>query len=463
MRHMHVIGASGTGKSTLLLRMILQDIEGGNGVAVLDPHGDLIDQILGRIPEGRVHDVVLLDPSDEDHPVGFNILRAHSELEKTLLSSDLVAAFRRLSTSWGDQMTSVLGNAILAFLESSEGGTLADLRRFLIETDFRARVLTKVRDPQVVYFWRKEFPLLSGRPQASIRTRLDTFLRPKLVRNVVCQKESGVDVGRVMNEGKILLIKLSQGAIGEENAQLLGTFLVSKIQQMAMARQETEESKRRPFYFYVDEFHNFATPSMAAILSGARKYRLGLILAHQQMRQLGRDDEVASAVLSNPHTRICFRLGDSDAKHMADGFASFVAQDLQNLGIGEAICRVERAEYDFNIRTRVLPEIGSQIASDRRRDVVAASREAYGTPSEKVEAALTYDLGGNVARQAAAPAARRESETPTRSTAAQEPPNETPREPQPSGRGARHTNTFNSSSGGGVKVTATGSPLKSRC
>ena len=179
MRHTYVIGASGTGKSTLLLRMIMQDIEGGNGVAVLDPHGDLIEAILGRIPSGRIHDVALFDPSDENYPVGFNILCAHSELEKTLLSSDLVAAFRRLSTSWGDQMTSVLGNAILAFLERSEGGMLADLRRFLIESDFRARVLETVRDPQVVYYWRKEFPLLSGRPQASILTRLDTFLRPK--------------------------------------------------------------------------------------------------------------------------------------------------------------------------------------------------------------------------------------------------------------------------------------------
>ena len=437
MRHMHVIGASGTGKSTLLLRMIMQDIECGNGVAVLDPHGDLIDQILGRIPESRVHDVVLLDPSDEDYPVGFNILRAHSELEKTLLSSDLVAAFRRLSTSWGDQMTSVLGNAILAFLESSEGGTLADLRRFLIETDFRARVLATVRDPQVVYFWRKELPLLSGRPQASILTRLDTFLRPKLVRNVVCQKESGVDVGRVMNEGKILLIKLSQGAIGEENAHLLGTFLVSKIQQMAMARQEIEESKRRPFYFYVDEFHNFATPSMAAILSGARKYRLGLILAHQEMRQLGRDDEVASAVLSNPHTRICFRLGDADARRMAEGFASFTAQDLQNLGIGEAICRVERAEYDFNIRTRPLPELEAQTSGDRRSQVIAASRAACGTPREKVEAALTYDLGGNDPGSVAAAATIRESPTLKRSAAPQEPVSETSGVQQPpTGRGS---------------------------
>ena len=154
VRHTYVIGASGTGKSTLLLSMIVQDIQNGEGVAVLDPHGDLIDKILGHVPEDRINDVILMDPSDERYPVGFNILSARSELEKNVLASDLVSIFRRLSTSWGDQMTSVLGNAILAFLESSEGGTLADLRRFLVEADFRNRYLTTVRDEEVVYYWR---------------------------------------------------------------------------------------------------------------------------------------------------------------------------------------------------------------------------------------------------------------------------------------------------------------------
>jgi hypothetical protein len=164
-QHMYVIGAQGTGKSTLLLNCILQDIENGDGVGVLDPHGDLMDRILGHIPERRFSDVVLLDPSDEEFPVGFNILSAHSDLEKNLLSSDFVSAFRRLSTSWGDQMTSVLANAVLAFLESEQGGNLADLRRFLIERDFRKSFLTTVRDPEVLYYWQKEFPLISQKPQ----------------------------------------------------------------------------------------------------------------------------------------------------------------------------------------------------------------------------------------------------------------------------------------------------------
>ena len=159
LRHTYVVGASGTGKSTLLLDMITQDIAHGEGIAVLDPHGDLIDQVVGHIPEERARDVILFDPSDEAYPVGFNILSAHSELERNLLASDLVAVFKRLSTSWGDQMTAVFGNAILAFLESDQGGTLADLRRFLVETDFRKSFLRTVRDAEVVYYWEKEFPL----------------------------------------------------------------------------------------------------------------------------------------------------------------------------------------------------------------------------------------------------------------------------------------------------------------
>ncbi len=390
-QHCYVIGASGTGKSTLLLNLILQDIERGEGLAVLDPHGDLIDEILGRIPERRHGDVVLLDPSDEAFPVGFNVLQAHSEVEKNLLGSDLVAVFRRLSTSWGDQMTSVLGNAVLAFLESTEGGSLVDLRRFLVDTAFRAKYLKTVRDPEIVYYWEKTFPMLVAKPQGPILTRLDTFLRPKLIRYMVAQKKNRFDLGAVMNEGKIFLAKLSQGAIGEENAYLLGTLLVSKFHQLAMSRQQTAAAERRDFHLYIDEFHNFVTPSMAAILSGARKYRLGLILAHQELQQLAsRDADVASAVIANPYTRICFRLGDNDAKRLADGFSFFEAKDLQNLQVGDAICRVERAEFDFNLKTFQLPPVEPALAESRRERIIALSREHNATPREVVEAALNF-------------------------------------------------------------------------
>jgi hypothetical protein len=388
-QHCYVIGASGTGKSTLLLNLILQDIERGEGLAVLDPHGDLIDEILGRIPEQRHGDVVLLDPSDEAYPVGFNVLQAHSEVEKNLLGSDLVAVFRRLSTSWGDQMTSVLGNAVLAFLESTEGGSLVDLRHFLVDAAFRAKHLKTVRDPEIVYYWEKTFPLLVAKPQGPILTRLDTFLRPKLIRYMVAQRGNRFDLSAIMNERKIFLAKLSQGAIGEENAYLLGTLLVSKFHQLAMSRQEIAAALRQDFHLYIDEFHNFVTPSMAAILSGARKYRLSLTLAHQELQQLAsRDADVASAVIANPYTRICFRLGDFDAKRLADGFSHFEAKDLQNLQVGEAICRVERAEYDFNLKTLPLPPLDRAAGEKNRAEIIALSRERYATRREEVEESL---------------------------------------------------------------------------
>jgi predicted DNA-binding transcriptional regulator AlpA len=396
VRHMHLIGTSGSGKSTLLLNMIVQDIRNGDGLAVLDPHGDLIDHILGHIPEERIADVVLLDPSDEDYPIGFNILSAHSELERNLLASDLVSVFRRLSTSFGDQMNTVLGNAIMAMLESSEGGTLSDLRRFLVEPGFRARFLQTVGDPEIVYYWQKEFPLLTGKPQGPILTRLDTFLRPKVIRHMVSQKENRIDFGAIMNGRKILLAKLSQGLIGEENSYLLGTLLVSKLNQMAMSRQNMAAAERKHFYLYIDEFHNFVTPSLAAILAGARKYNLGLVLAHQELHQLSnRDSDVASAVISNPYSRVCFRLGDFDAKKLEDGFSFFRAKDLQNLSVGEAICRIERAEYDFNLKTSPVPAVEAELATRRREQIVAASRGRYASRREDVEALLRANHASN--------------------------------------------------------------------
>lgn len=409
LRHMYIIGATGTGKSTFLLNMIAQDIESGNGLAVLDPHGDLIDAILGLVPEQRFDDVVLLDPFDEEYPVGLNILSANSEIEKNVMASDLVEVFRRLSTSWGDQMTSVLSNAILAFLESETGGTLLELRRFLIEKEFRNQFLRTVKDPQVVYYWHKEFPLLVGKPVGPVLTRLNTFLRPKIIRNMVAQKQ-GLNFDEILNTKKIFLAKLAQGLIGEENAYLLGTLLVSKLHQVAMARQAKQVEEREDYYFYIDEFQNFVTPSMSAILSGARKYRLGLILAHQELRQLwNRDTEVANSVISNPGTRICFRLGDFDSKKLADGFAHFDAYDLQNLGVGEAIARIDRMEHDFNLQTFRPPQIDQGKLQTRQKELISRSRKRYGTPKARIEeswfkeSALTIEVEKPVAVKVAPP------------------------------------------------------------
>jgi hypothetical protein len=388
LRHTHLIGATGTGKSTLLLSMIVQDIEHGNGCAVLDPHGDLIEKILAYIPDHRKHDVLIIDPADAEHPVGFNILSAHSEIEKDILASDLVAAFRRHSTSWGDQMNSVFANAISAFLESSKGGTLADLRRFLVEKSFRDAHLKTVSDPSIVYYWQKEYPMLRTNSIGSILTRLDSFLRPKLIRNMVAQRKS-IDFDRLMNERKIILVKLSQGLIGAENSYLLGTFITSKIHQAALARQATTEESRNDFFLYADEFQHFISPSMSHILSGARKYHLGLILAHQSMSQI-QDSELASSIIANAGTRICFRLGETDAKKLEDGFSLFDAKDLQNLSVGEAIMRIDTPAQDFNLTTS---PPGPPIQPGALKEyILALSRQTYGTPREEVEATLLESM-----------------------------------------------------------------------
>jgi len=388
LRHMHIIGATGTGKSTLLLKLIIQDIENGLGVGVLDPHGDLIDRILRYIPEERFEDVILLEPSDSEYPVGLNILSAYSEQEKTVLASDLVGVFKWLSTSWGDQMNSILANAILAFLESSEGGTLMDLRRFLVEKDYRRSFLQTIQDEDVIYYWRKVFPQLSSRHQVPILTRLDTFLRPKPIRYMVAQKK-GLDFQNILDGRKIFLAKLAHGLIGMENAYLLGTIIASKFHQAAMARQAKDISERENFYLYIDEFQNFVTESMTEILSGARKYHFGLILAHQELRQLfARDSELANSVISNPGTRICFRMGDFDAKKLTDGFSAFDAQDLQNLSVGEAIARIERADYDFNLKTFIPPDISPEVAQNRREKLIALSRQKYALHREQVASEL---------------------------------------------------------------------------
>ncbi len=380
LRHTHVVGASGTGKSTLLVSMILQDIDLGHGLGVIDPHGDLIDEVLGRMPENRVDDVILFDPAEPEYAVGWNMLSATSEAEKDMLASDLVAVFRRLATSWGDQMTAVLASAILAFLESNRGGTLLDLRRFLVDGSFRREFLATVRDQYVRDFWTTEFPMLKGSPQASILTRLDTLLRGRLLRGVVTAIKKPLDFRRVVDDRRIFLAKLSQGAIGEENASLMGSLLVSKLHQVCLLRQDQSEAARQPFYLYLDEFHNVATPSMAALFSGARKYRLGLTVAHQDLYQLRSTvPEVERAVLGNAYTRICFRLGDEDARTLSQGFSFFEADDLGNLGTGEAICRVGRKEHDFNLRTVQVKREDPEALETRRRDIRTRSLSRWGT------------------------------------------------------------------------------------
>ncbi len=385
LRHTHLIGATGVGKSTLITNMVLEDIRHGNGVAVFDPHGDLCDAIAERIPEERLRDVVLIDPSDTEFPIGFNLLSANSEAEAIVLGSDLVSSFRRSSTSWGDNINAVLSNAINTFLESSEGGTLIELKRFLLEEKFRNEFLTKVDDPSIHYYWEHEYPMVR-KGIAPLLTRIDTFLRPKIVRYMLAQK-SGVDFSECIEQKKIVLIKLSQGLIGEENSYLLGSLFLSKFNQVAQSRQNLPKEERHPYYLYLDEFQNFITPSITSILSGARKYGLGLILAHQDLTQID-DAKTLNSVISNPYVRICFRLGDVDARKLESGFSSFEETDLQSLGIGQAVMRVGSSTNDFNILTHSLPEIDPHIAEVTRDSIVQNTRRDYAKPQAEIQEIL---------------------------------------------------------------------------
>ena len=398
MTHCHVIGATGTGKSTFLLNSVSQDIQDGNGLALIDPHGDLVEAVLNLIPEHRLKDVVIVDPSDPEYSVGFNILKANTVLEKEVLSSDLVSVFQKFSTSWGDQMTSVLANTLLAFLESSEGGTLLDVRRFLLEQAYRKSVLKTVSDGSILYYWEHEFPVIKTNSIGSILTRLDSFLRPKAIRHMVAQKE-GLNFTDIVSNQKILLIKLSHGLIGETNSHLLGSLFLSKIYQTALGRQSKNISDRRGFFVYVDEFQHYVTPSMSHLLSGGRKYGLGLTLAHQSLEQIfSTDRELAESLLANAGIRICFRLGESDAQKLERGFASFDADDLINLGTGQAICRVGRSDMDFNISVPkdvvtsskdFIPPASVIEASRKKNGVLRSTLDPIVEPQAQVEVAKT--------------------------------------------------------------------------
>ncbi len=391
VRHTHIIGSNGTGKSSLLLNMIRQDIENHDGVAVLDPHGDLIDQILGCIPADRINDVVLVDLADEEFPVGFNLLEAQSETEKRLLASDLVGVFRRLSRTWGDQMDTVLQNAILAILKSSQGGTLVDLREFLQTPKFRSEFLKTVRSAEVLRFWEKVFPTL-GRDKSvnSLLARLQEFFSSDPICNMVSQRDNSLNFSKIMDEGKIFLAKLSTGLGGDENSYLLGTLLVSKFQQMAMARQEQKAEDRKHFWLYIDEFQNFISPTMEKILTSTRKYNFGFTLAHQNLHQLRADDNVANAVMTQPCTRIVLGVGDDDAKRLGECFDSFDGKSLTRLEKYHALVRVERNDFDFNLALRK-PELPSG-GEERKAVVIAASRRQYARPRSEVEATLLAEI-----------------------------------------------------------------------
>ncbi len=336
-RHFYVVGQTGTGKSSLLREMIRQDIQDGKGVAVIDPHGELIEATLANIPKERAEDVVLFEPFDLARPIGLNMLEFDSPEQKDFAVQEMIAIFHKLFPPEiiGPMFEHYMRNAMLAIMaDKNNPGTLVEIPRMFTDDEFMEGRLRKVTDPMVRNFWQKEWKKTTGTTKSDmlgyVVSKVGRFIENEMVRNIVGQSHCGFDLGQIMNEGKIFLANLSKGLTGEVNSSLLGLILVSKIQMAAMKRARISEEERKDFYLYIDEFQNFTTDSIATILSEARKYRLNLILAHQYIPQL--TPEIRNAVLGNVGTIGAFRIGADDAEFLEKQFEpEFSRFDLVNL------------------------------------------------------------------------------------------------------------------------------------
>jgi hypothetical protein len=332
--HMYVIGKTGTGKSTLLETLIKQDIGNGEGLALLDPHGDLVEKVVRAVPERRKDDLIYFNATDRENLLGFNPLERVAPEKRSLAAAGLLDAFKKIwSDSWGPRLEHILRNAFLALLDQPEA-TLADVLRLLDEPAFRREACSRISNSQVRDFWLREYenyPLrLRAEAIAPIQNKVGAFLTNPLLNRILTQKRSAFDLRRVIDEGKILLVNLAKGKIGGDASALLGALLVTKIGLAGLSRADATEESRRDFYLYLDEFQNFATLSLAIMLSELRKYRLNIILSHQFQGQL--DPQVRDAILGNTGTIISFRLGLTDAEMLAGEFYPFfLSRDLINL------------------------------------------------------------------------------------------------------------------------------------
>lgn len=386
-RHMYIIGKTGMGKSTMMENMMLNDIYSGHGVGLVDPHGDFAEKIINFIPSHRVNDVVYINPSDLNYPIGFNILEVKNEEQKHLVAAGMMGTFKKIWPDvWSARMEYILNNTLLALLEYP-GSTLLGINRLLSDKKYRAKVIRKVKDPVIKAFWESEFASYTEKyaqeAVAPIQNKIGQFLSASVIRNMVAQVKSTVDIRSLMDEKKIVIMNLSKGRIGEDNSRLLGGMLITKIQLSAMERVDTPEKDRKDFFLYVDEFQNFATPSFANILSEARKYRLSLIMAHQYVAQL--DEVVADAVFGNVGTIVTFRVGAADAEMMAKEFAPvFLEEDIVNLAKFRVIMKLMIdgvSSLPFSALT--LPPIAQK--TDSTEKVVRVSRERYSKRREDIE------------------------------------------------------------------------------
>lgn len=397
-RHIYAIGKTGMGKTNMLENMVLADIAAGRGVAVVDPHGDFIETVLDHIPQTRVDDVIVFNPADRAWPIALNILEKVDRDAKPLVASGVVGVFEKIyGHSWGPRLEHILRNTILALLDYPES-TLLDVPKLLSDQKFREDVVKYIEDPVVRNFWTDEFANYTDRQRveaiAPIQNKVGQFLSSATIRNIVGQKHTAINIREVMDDSKILLIKLSKGEMGEDAAALLGAMLITKMQLAAMSRADIAEDDRKDFYLYVDEFQNFATESFATILSEARKYRLNLAMANQYVAQM--PEEVRDAVFGNVGTIISFRVGATDATWLVKEFEPvFLETDIVNLDkyhiyLKLAVDGVTNAA--FSAQTIPLPEQ----TTPYREQAIKNSRERYANDRESVEAGFAGTSTGAV-------------------------------------------------------------------
>ncbi len=390
-RHVYIIGKTGTGKSTLLENMAVQDIQNGEGFAFIDPHGKTADLLLDYIPEHRINDVLYFAPFDLANPISFNVMEDIGPDKRHLVAAGLMSAFKKIWVdAWSARMEYMLSNTILALLEYP-GSTLLGISRMFADKEFRKEVVAHVTDPGVKSFWENEFANYTDKFAAeatpAIQNKIGQFTANPVIRNLIGQPKSTFNIREMMDNRKILIINLSKGQVGEDSANLLGSMLITKIYLAAMSRADMREpdlAKLPNFYLYVDEFQSFANESFADILSEARKYKLNLTIAHQYIEQMS--DEVRAAVFGNVGTMITFRVGATDAEHLEKEFAPlFTAEDLVNLGFAQTYLKLMidgMSSAPFSCHT--LPPIAVPHIS--YRDIaIARSREQFARPREVVE------------------------------------------------------------------------------
>lgn len=338
MRHVYEIGKTGVGKTVLLQNMILQDITEGKGVCYIDPNGDAIEYVLNHLPKNRADDVILFEPSDILRPMGMNLLEWHRPEEKDFLIQEAISIFYKLFDPGrtgivGPQFEHWMRNAALTVMAHPDGGTLIDIPRLFMDKEYENELVSYVEDPMVISFWKQQMAKTSDYHKSEMlnyfTSKFGRFMTNTMMRNIIGQSKSAFNLREVMDNGKILLVNLSKGLLGEMNANLLGMIVTTKIQMAAFSRQDQEEEKRVPFYFYVDEFQNFTTDAFATILSEARKYKLSLTVANQYISQL--PENIRDAVMGNAGTLVCWRIGAMDAEFMVKEFEPLIIEDLVNV------------------------------------------------------------------------------------------------------------------------------------